>query len=212
MGAERPIHTQRGIPADAELVRRRFERNEHALRMLKSRLRSTTVQIYDADFPLDGVDGEHALRLTADPPMDPAETAGFYYRNGKWFQHSPGPFVYGGTAGDDGVDAKLAANPHPYATGDTPGPPPFLNGISNGFYVDALGNVGDGLRFRVIPHGIQLDCGGGLSGVADNTAIMQLPWGPDTVKADVAAFVDGSGGFFYTLDPDGILTYVRALA
>lgn len=201
-----------------DLINLRLDRLHEQHRLLRSAARSPTMPIYDADFPLDAVEGQHALRLQADPhgPLEPV-TAGWYYRTnidgtGQWYLSAPGPFVYGGTVGVDGVDAKLTANPHPYADGDTPGPTPFLNGVSNAFYVDALGHVGDGFRYRQVPHGIQLDCSGGFTGVSDGLEIMQLPWGPPTTKADHAAFVDGSGGFYYTLDPDGIFTYVRALA
>lgn len=190
-----------------DLINRRLERLAEQHRKFRSAARSPTVPIYDADFPLDAVDGQWALRHTADPPAELAHTAGFYYHGDSWFLATPGPFVYAGTDGVDGVDAKLAANPHPYATGDGTGPPPFLNGMSNAF-LSADGYTGDGLRARPVPHGIQIDCGGGISGVADETAIVQWPWGPDTLKIRVAANVDG-GAFVYRITPSGLMTYMH---
>lgn len=118
--------------------------------------------------------------------------------------HDPvhGPRIYIGTAGVDGVDAKLAANPHPYATGDTPGPSPFLNGVTNAFLLDINGNPGDGLWYRWVPHGIQVDFGGGI------TVPFSIPFAfatlvgvpfPDSSKPAVDGLLDGSGLFQWQL-------------
>lgn len=130
--------------------------------------------------------------------------------------HDPvhGPWIYVGTAGVDGVDAKLAANPHPYATGDTPGPPPFENGWTNLFGEDDDGNPGDGLRYRWEAGGPKFDCGGGLIGGADNTVITTIDVGsvplPDSPKPGVDGLVNGDGVFMWRLKANGELMYLSA--
>lgn len=124
-----------------------------------------------------------------------------------------GPWIYVGTSGEDGVDDKLAVNPSPYATPDMPGPPPFQNGITNLFAEDDDGNPGDGLRYRWTIHGVQIDCGGGLANVTDDTVITTLigvPL-PDSPKPGLDALVDGSGGFTWRLEPNGDLVFLSAL-
>lgn len=126
-----------------------------------------------------------------------------------------GQWIYVGTDGIDGVDDKLAANPHPYATGDTPGPPPFANGWTNAFLEDADFNAGDGLRYRWAAHGVQIDCGGGITGGADNTVITTVIVGsvplPVTPKPGVDALLDGTGVFMYQLEANGDLVYLSAI-
>lgn len=112
-----------------------------------------------------------------------------------------GPRIYIGTAGVDGVDAKLAANPTPYATGDTPGPPPFLGGVTNAFLEDINGAPGDGLWYRWETGGIRVDFGGGITLPADNTifaTLVDVPF-PDSSKPAVDGLLDGSGLFQWQL-------------
>lgn len=116
-----------------------------------------------------------------------------------------------GTDGVDGVDALLAKNPHPYATGDTPGPPPFVTG-TNGFALDPDGNPGGGLRYCYGPHGIQLDCGGGITGLSPGdviTTLIGVPL-PDTAKRFIDAddSLDTPGTFVAILLPSGDLVYL----
>lgn len=122
-----------------------------------------------------------------------------------------------GTSGTDGAAApdggvaweeKLARNPHPYAPGDDPGPPPFTTG-TNGFALDADGNPGDGLRYCYGPHGVQIDCGGGITGLAPGDVICTLigvPL-PDTAKRILDAD-DATGAFIAQLLPSGDLVYI----
>lgn len=131
-----------------------------------------------------------------------------------------GPKIYVGTVGVDGVDAQLAANPFPYRPGDTPGPPPFLAGVTNAFLLDLNGNPGDGLWYRWALHGIQVDFGGGIVAPADGTVfatIHGVPF-PDSSKPAIDGFLDGSGGFKWQLlvpgsdgPGSGDLVYVGAL-
>lgn len=119
-----------------------------------------------------------------------------------------GPRIYIGTDGVDGVgtDAadginRLKANPYPYRPGDTPGPPPFLNGVTNAFLLDLNGNPGDGLWYRWVGHGIQVDYGGGITPPDDNTIFATLfgvPF-PTSSKPAIDGFLDGSGGFKWQL-------------
>lgn len=197
-----------------DLINRRLEHLAEQHKKFRSAARSPTMPIYDAAFPLDSVDGQHALRTQADPDTtDEPTTSGWYYRDGHWHLYAPGAFIYVGEpfspdAGGGIVD--FDNNPHPYAPGDSPGSIPFITG-TNAFLEDADGNPGDGFRFRMVPHGLQIDCSGGLTGVADGDEITQLPFGPAKTKARVCALVDGSGAFMYTVRPSGIVTFIRAL-
>lgn len=108
-----------------------------------------------------------------------------------------GPRIYVGTVGVDGVDAKLAANPYPYRPGDTPGPPPFLNGVTNAFLLDDNFNPGDGLWYRWVPQGLQVDFGGGITTPVDHTVIATI-YGvalPDSSKPAIDGLLNGGGGF-----------------
>lgn len=116
-----------------------------------------------------------------------------------------------GTDGVDGVDALLATNPHPWATGDTPGPPPFVTG-TNGFALDTDGNPGGGLRYCYGPHGVQIDCGGGITGLSPGdviTTLVGVPL-PDTAKRFIDSD-DAGGAFTAILLPSGDLVYLGAL-
>jgi hypothetical protein len=87
-----------------------------------------------------------------------------------------GEWITVGTAGLDGVDSLLAANPHPYATGDTPGPPPFENGWTN------RGDTHDyPVQFKLTPDNWIRLRGVAVNGAA-NTTIFTLPAGyrPDS--------------------------------
>lgn len=127
-----------------------------------------------------------------------------------------GIWIYVGTEGVDGVDAKLAANPYPYATGDTPGPPPFQNGWTNLFAEDDDFNPGDGLRYRWASHGIQIDCGGGITGGTDGTVITSIDVAstplPDSPKPYMDSLVDGTGVFMARLKANGELVFLSAIA
>jgi hypothetical protein len=78
-------------------------------------------------------------------------------------------WIYVGTTGI-GIDALLAANPHPYATGDTPGPPPFITGTTVAQNPLAFALVGT-------PPNAALLLAGGFTGVALGQQIFQLPTG-----------------------------------
>lgn len=124
-----------------------------------------------------------------------------------WFGTDPSvtEWVQVGTDGEDGVDDELAANPDPYQTGGTVGPPPFQNGMTN------LDPDSGGLRYRLAPHGIQIDCGGGLDGVAENTIITTLLGVPPPEFARRGESVDVDGGIFtWELDTDLNLIYLAA--
>lgn len=122
-----------------------------------------------------------------------------------------GVWINVGTAGVDGVDDELAANPTPYATGDTPGPPPFVTG-TNGFALDADGNPGGGLRYRWAAHGIQLDTGGGITGLADGDVICTLIGVPLPEKVQrILDADDATGAFQAQLLPSGDLVYISPL-
>lgn len=122
-----------------------------------------------------------------------------------------GQRIYVGTDGTDGVDGQLAANPAPYATGDTPGPPPFVTG-TNAFALDADGNPGDGLWYRETPHGVQVVCGGGVSGLSPGDVIATLIGValPDAAQTKVLADTT-SNAFTAQLLPSGDLVYVGPL-
>lgn len=112
-----------------------------------------------------------------------------------------GPRIYVGSSGVDGVDAQLAANPYPFRPGDPIGPPPFLNGVTNAFLLDANGNAGDGLWYRWVPHGLQVDFGGGITLPADGTifaTLVGVPF-PDSSKPALDGLLDGSGAFHWQL-------------
>lgn len=100
--------------------------------------------------------------------IDPDDSSFDWHINGAWFRiNGVGPWIYYGTPGVDGVDAELAANPHPYATGDTPGPSPFVNSWTNSFI-----NGVSPFRARITPMGIQTQ--GGVTGGADMTVLTTL--------------------------------------
>lgn len=121
-----------------------------------------------------------------------------------------GPKIYVGTSGVDGAnapdggtawEAKLASNPYGFRPGDTPGPPPFLNSWTNAFLLDINGNPGDGLWYRWVPHGTQVDYGGGITGGADGSVFATI-YGvglPDSSKPAIDGFLNGSGGFQWQL-------------
>lgn len=80
-----------------------------------------------------------------------------------------GEWITVGTDGVDGVDALLAANPHPYATGDSPGPPPFLNSWTN-----RLGTNDYPVQFKLTADNF-IHIRGVAVGGTDNTVIFNLP-------------------------------------
>lgn len=127
---------------------------------------------------------------------------------------SVGKWINVGTDGVDGVDAELAANPPPYATGQTPGPPPFVTG-TNGFALDADGNPGGGLRYRWEVGGVKIDCGGGITGLAPGDVITTLIGVPLPDKAqrilDADDNPDTPGSFVAQLLPSGDLVYIGAV-
>lgn len=89
--------------------------------------RTPTVPFYDnADLP-PGVEGQTAILDS----VDSSQGFGIYIK-GRWITIGGVSIelIYVGTSGVDGIDALLAGNPHPYATGDSPGPPPFDNGTT----------------------------------------------------------------------------------
>lgn len=124
------------------------------------------------------------------------------------------PWITIGTDGVDGVDALLAANPHPYATGDTPGPDPFENGWTNGFDLLPSGDTAGPLQYRYHPvFGLELrgepKGGADLSIIAHLTDLptLDFPIGPlPVVSVDTTAvlsfFVDLAGNL--TMGTSGI--------
>lgn len=138
-----------------------------------------------------------------------------HWRGGK--QPVVTKWIYVGTSGVDGAtapdggtawEANLDRNPHPYAPGDDPGPPPFTTG-TNAFALDNDGNPRDGLRYCYGPHGVQLDCGGGISGLSLGDVICTLigvPL-PDTGK-QFKDLTDGTDEFVAQLLPSGDLVYI----
>lgn len=131
------------------------------------------------------------------------------------FAEGPDPAVggryYVGTEGVDGVDDQLAQNPDPRQTGGTIGPPPFVTG-TNAFALDADGNPGDGLWYRETPHGVQVVCGGGLTGLSPGDVIATLTGVrlPDSAQTRVLADTS-SKAFTAQLLPSGDLVYVGPL-
>lgn len=124
--------------------------------------------------------------------------------------HDPvcGPWFNVGTAGVDGVDAELLTNPAPYATGQSIGPPPFVTG-TNGFALDVDGNPGGGLRYRDTPHGVQVDCGGGVTGLSPGDVIVTLIGVRLPKKAQrIIDADDATGAFIAQLLPSGDLVYI----
>lgn len=121
---------------------------------------------------------------------------------------SVGKWINVGTDGVDGVDAELAKNPPPYATGQTPGPPPFTTG-TNGFALDADGNPGGGLRYRWEVGGVKVDCGGGITGLSPGDVITTLIGVPLPEKAQrIIDADDATGAFIAQLLPSGDLVYL----
>lgn len=131
-------------------------------------------------------------------------------------------WIYVGTSGVDGAaapdggtawEARLAGNPPPYSPADSPGPPPFVTG-TNGFALDPDGNPGDGLRYRAGPNGIEIDCGGGITGLSPGDVITTLIGVdhalPDTAKRFIDSD-DAGGAFTAILLPSGDLVYLGAL-
>lgn len=122
-----------------------------------------------------------------------------------------GIWIYVGTAGVDGVDAELAANPIPYQTGGTPGPPPFASG-TNGFALDHDGNPGGPLRYRWESGGVKISCSGGITGLSDGDVICTLIGVPLPDKTERILDVDDATGAFQAqLLPTGDLVYISAL-
>lgn len=122
-----------------------------------------------------------------------------------------GPWIYVGTDGVDGVDDELAANPPPYATGETPGPPSFTTG-TNAFANDADGNPGGGLRYRWEPGGVKVNCGGGITGLSPGDVIATLVGVPLPDKGEPILDTDtASNAFTAQLLPSGDLVYIGAL-
>lgn len=78
-----------------------------------------------------------------------------------------GDEVYVGTSGVDGIDSLLAANPHPYQTGDSPGPPSF----SNSFTTSSTKPVG--FQRTVGDQGLRIF--GEPSAGTDGTVVFTLP-------------------------------------
>lgn len=126
-----------------------------------------------------------------------------------------GPRIYVGTPGvDDGAGiVDYTKNPWPYRPGDPIGPPPFVNGWTNAFLLDSLGNPGDGFNYRWVPHGIQMDCGGGITGGANNTiftTLLGVPL-PSSSKPYTDALLDGTGVFTAQLLPSGDFLFISLL-
>lgn len=118
------------------------------------------------------------------------------------------PWIYVGTDGVDGVDTELAANPDPYQTGGAIGPPPFVTG-TNGFALDADGNPRGGLRYREAPHGVQFDCGGGITGLSPGDVIVTLVGVTLPLKGvQFRDLDDGTSEFIAQLLPSGDLVYI----
>lgn len=122
-----------------------------------------------------------------------------------------GPWINVGTDGTDGVDALLALNPSPYATSESPGPPPFTTG-TNAFALDADGNPGGGLRYRWEIGGVRVECGGGVSGLSPGDVIATLVGVPLPETAQTKLLADtASNAFTAQLLPSGDLVYVGPL-
>jgi hypothetical protein len=112
-----------------------------------------------------------------------------------------GPWVTFGTEGVDDVDDLLAANPSPYATGQTPGPPPFTSpwtNIGSGAEPFAVRLRGDGLtEFR---GGVT----GGETSPGPGSEVTVVPAALCTVAATGTSRLPTSNGS----DGDGIGTLV----
>lgn len=122
-----------------------------------------------------------------------------------------GKRIYVGTVDVDGVNDQLAENPDPRQTGGTIGPPPFVTG-TNAFALDADGNPGDGLWYRDTPHGVQVVCGGGLTGLSPGDLIATLTGVRLPDKAQTKVLADtASNAFTAQLLPSGDLVYVGPL-
>jgi hypothetical protein len=129
----------------------------------------------------DGMEGQ--MVLAPENTLLPTNTqVPTYYADGIWQQVSGGTgggttaidWIYVGTTGI-GIDTLLAANPHPFATGDTPGPPPFITGTTIPQNPLAFALVGT-------PPDAALLLAGGFTGVALGQQIFQLPNAPTNYR------------------------------
>jgi hypothetical protein len=112
-----------------EFLHWRIKEHERRIHSIESNKILTTPS-YDPDnLPTEAVQGQLAI---ADPATGKPKTAWAYDDTNGWWQLAGIniDWIYVGTTGVDGIDSLLAANPHPYATGDTPGPVPFDNGTT----------------------------------------------------------------------------------
>lgn len=161
----------------------------------------TTVPLHDpANMPPQAVSGQIAI---SDPDSSPAKTGYAYDEvNGWWPLGGAVTWIYVGTAGVDGIDSLLAANPHPYATGDTPGPPPFVTGT------DALGGLGP-VAFALHGNTTLLLSGAFSDDVTAGDTIFVLPtsFRPVTVQPIIFPMSDLSAICKAFINTDGTVVY-----
>lgn len=184
-----PVNDPKIIDYFAEIDRIR-KKHEKDIANLKSQFLKTAPPFLLADGADTAVDYQIAI--------DDSDNSFDWHINGVWFRiNGVGPWIYYGTPGVDGVDAQLAANPHPYATGDTPGPSPFVNSWTNSFV-----NGVSPFRARITPMGIQTQ--GGVVGGADNTILTTLVGvpPPDYFVPDSNSSDDLTSVFTFGIDTD----------